>query len=157
MEVTLLLVIAIFAINVYLHRPVLESFLFSLALAVGLTPQLLPAIISVNLAHGARRMAQSEGHRQAPGLDRELRQHGHPLLGQDRHADRGQSRPVARGRSDVAGEPERARSCLYAYLNASFQTGYANPIDEAIRADGPATSAANGSSTKCRTTSSASD
>ena len=55
MEVTLVLVIAIFAINVYLERPVLESFLFSLALAVGLTPQLLPAIVSINLAHGAKR------------------------------------------------------------------------------------------------------
>ena len=57
MEVTLLLVIIIFAVNVYLARPVLDSFLFSLALAVGLTPQLLPAIISVNLAHGAKYMA----------------------------------------------------------------------------------------------------
>lgn len=57
LEVTLVLVIAIFAINVYLARPVLDSFLFSLALAVGLTPQLLPAIISINLAHGAKRMA----------------------------------------------------------------------------------------------------
>jgi Mg2+-importing ATPase len=53
MEVTLVLVITIFAINVYLARPVLDDFLFSLALAVGLTPQLLPAIISVNLVHGA--------------------------------------------------------------------------------------------------------
>ena len=60
MEVTLMLVIAIFAINVYLARPVLESFLFSLALAVGLTPQLLPAIISINLAHGAKKMAQEK-------------------------------------------------------------------------------------------------
>ena len=57
MEVTLVLVIAIFAINVYLERPALESLLFSLALAVGLTPQLLPAIISINLAHGAKRLA----------------------------------------------------------------------------------------------------
>jgi P-type Mg2+ transporter len=56
-EITLLLVLCIFAANVLLHRPVLDSFLFSLALAVGLTPQLLPAIISVNLAHGAKRMA----------------------------------------------------------------------------------------------------
>ena len=56
-EVTLILVVIIFAINVYLHRPVLDSFLFSLALAVGLTPQLLPAIISINLAHGAKKMA----------------------------------------------------------------------------------------------------
>ena len=53
MQITLVLVIAIFAINVYFNRPVLDSFLFSLALAVGLTPQLLPAIISINLAHGA--------------------------------------------------------------------------------------------------------
>ena len=50
--------IIIFAINVLLHKPVLDSFLFSLALAVGLTPQLLPAIISVNLSTGARRMAK---------------------------------------------------------------------------------------------------
>ena len=58
LEVTLVLVIGIFAFNVYLHRPVLDSFLFAMALAVGLTPQLLPAIISINLAQGARRMAQ---------------------------------------------------------------------------------------------------
>lgn len=56
-RVTLILVILIFAFNVYLHRPVLDSFLFALALAVGLTPELLPAIISVNLASGAQRMA----------------------------------------------------------------------------------------------------
>ncbi len=59
-EVTLVLVVIIFAVNVYLHRPVLDSFLFSMALAVGLTPQLLPAIISINLAHGAKRMAQKK-------------------------------------------------------------------------------------------------
>jgi Mg2+-importing ATPase len=60
MEVTLVLAIAIFAINVYFHRPVLEAFIFSLAVAVGLTPQLLPAIISINLAHGASRMAKQK-------------------------------------------------------------------------------------------------
>ena len=54
---TALLVFGIFAINVYLARPFVDSLLFALALAVGLTPQLLPAIISVNLATGARRMA----------------------------------------------------------------------------------------------------
>lgn len=60
MEVTLTLVGLIFAANVYLHRPVLESFMFSLALAVGLTPQLLPAIISINLARGAKTMAKKQ-------------------------------------------------------------------------------------------------
>ena len=57
MEVTLVLVVVTFAINVYFARSVLDSLLFSLALAVGLTPQLLPAIISINLAHGAKIMA----------------------------------------------------------------------------------------------------
>ena len=57
MEVTLLLVLGIFAANVYFARPVLESLMFSLALAIGLTPQLLPAIVAVNLARGASRMA----------------------------------------------------------------------------------------------------
>ena len=46
LEITLLLVIAVFAINVFFHRPVLESFLFSLAHAAGLTPQLLPRPLS---------------------------------------------------------------------------------------------------------------
>ena len=64
MEVTLILVIVIFAGNVFLHRPVMDSFLFALALAVGLTPQLLPAIISINLAQApsawpARRLLSS--------------------------------------------------------------------------------------------------
>jgi len=60
MEVTLIMVIAIFAVNVLLKRPVLDPFLFSLALAVGLTHQLLPAIITINLSHGANRMAQEK-------------------------------------------------------------------------------------------------
>ncbi|HVY39916.1 MAG TPA: cation-transporting P-type ATPase, partial [Polyangia bacterium] len=55
MELTLLLVLGIFAVNVYFARPVLESLMFSLALAIGLTPQLLPAIVAVNLARGASR------------------------------------------------------------------------------------------------------
>ncbi len=57
-EITLILVIAIFAFNIYFQKPILDSLLFALALAVGLTPQLLPAIISINLATGAKRMAQ---------------------------------------------------------------------------------------------------
>ena len=57
LRVTVLLVVAIFVFNTLFGKPLIESLLFSLALAVGLTPQLLPAIISVNLSHGARRMA----------------------------------------------------------------------------------------------------
>src|SRR5262249_24972663 len=54
---SLLLVLTVVLINTGLHRPWLESFLFALALAVGLTPELLPMIVSVCLARGALRMA----------------------------------------------------------------------------------------------------
>lgn len=57
-NVTLILTAAVFAVNAALHHPLLESLLFSLAIAVGLTPQLLPAIVTVSLATGARRLAK---------------------------------------------------------------------------------------------------
>ncbi len=50
------LTLSIFAINVALHKPVLDALLFSLAIAVGITPQLLPAVVSTSLAAGSRRM-----------------------------------------------------------------------------------------------------
>ena len=56
--VTALLAGSIFAINVALGRSLLQSALFALAIAVGLTPQLLPAIVTVSLATGARRLAR---------------------------------------------------------------------------------------------------
>ena len=60
MEVTLLLVIAIFAINVYLARPVLEAFLFSMALAVG-----LPAIAAGHHQHQSGHGGQAHGPQQS--------------------------------------------------------------------------------------------
>jgi Mg2+-importing ATPase len=49
---------AIFVINVLLHKPVIDALLFSLAIAVGITPQLLPAVVSSSLAAGSRRMSR---------------------------------------------------------------------------------------------------
>ena len=49
---------AIFVINVVLHRPVIDALLFSLAIAVGITPQLLPAVVSTSLAAGTRQLAR---------------------------------------------------------------------------------------------------
>ena len=51
---------AIFAINVGLHKPVIDALLFSLAIAVGITPQLLPAVVSTSLAAGSRRLAKKK-------------------------------------------------------------------------------------------------
>jgi Mg2+-importing ATPase len=56
--ITGLLAGSIFVLNALLGRPLLESLLFSLAIAVGMTPQLLPAIVTVSLATGARRLVK---------------------------------------------------------------------------------------------------
>jgi Mg2+-importing ATPase len=58
--VTALLAGSIFVINAALGRSLLQSALFALAIAVGLTPQLLPAIVTVSLATGARRLARRQ-------------------------------------------------------------------------------------------------
>jgi P-type Mg2+ transporter len=56
-QVAVALSSAIFVINVILQRSLLESLLFSLAIAVGITPQLLPAIVTTSLATGSRRLS----------------------------------------------------------------------------------------------------
>jgi Mg2+-importing ATPase len=131
MEVTLVLVIAIFAINVYFHRPVLEAFIFSLAVAVGLTPQLLPAIISINLAHGARRMALDKVIvRRLSSIENFGSMN---VLCSDKTGTLTEG--VVHVRSALTLEGQDSEEVLrYAYLNAVFETGLVNPIDEAIRA-----------------------
>jgi len=52
------LTVAIFIINVAFSRPLLDALLFSLAIAIGITPQLLPAIVSVSLSTGSRALAR---------------------------------------------------------------------------------------------------
>jgi Mg2+-importing ATPase len=59
-EVAAVLTTSIFVINVVLQRPLLEALLFSLAIAVGITPQLLPAVVTTSLATGSRRLAQKK-------------------------------------------------------------------------------------------------
>jgi Mg2+-importing ATPase len=59
-KVAAVLTVGIFAVNVALHRPLLEAVLFSLAIAVGISPQLLPAVVSTSLAAGSRRLAQQK-------------------------------------------------------------------------------------------------
>jgi Mg2+-importing ATPase len=130
MEITLVLVIAIFAINVFLSRPVLDSFLFALALAVGLTPQLLPAIISINLAHGAKRMALNKvivkrlaAIENFGSMD---------VLCSDKTGTLTEGVVKLHSALNVDGQ-ESEKVLLYAFLNAFYETGFRNPIDEAIR------------------------
>jgi Mg2+-importing ATPase len=57
-QVAMVLTTSIFVVNVVLQRSLLDSLLFSLAIAVGITPQLLPAVVSTSLATGSRRLAR---------------------------------------------------------------------------------------------------
>ena len=131
MEVTLVLVVATFAINVYFTRPVLESLLFSLALAVGLTPQLLPAIISINLAHGAKRMAQQKVIVKRLASIENFGSMN--VLCSDKTGTLTEGVIRIHSVLDVNGD-ESEKALLYASLNAFYQTGFTNPIDDAIRA-----------------------
>jgi Mg2+-importing ATPase len=129
-QVTLLLVIAIFGFNVYLHKPVLESFLFALALAVGLTPQLLPAIISINLSHGARRMAERKVIvKRLTAIENFGSMN---VLCSDKTGTITEGVVHLHAALDSRGR-ESSKVMLYAYLNAANETGLINPIDEAIR------------------------
>jgi Mg2+-importing ATPase len=129
MEVTLLLVVAIFAINVYLERHVLDSFLFSLALAVGLTPQLLPAIISINLSHGAKRMAEKKVIvKRLSSIENFGCMN---IICSDKTGTLTEGTVQLQSALDLNGEANE-KVFLLAYINAFYETGFTNPIDKAI-------------------------
>ncbi len=130
-ETMFVLVFIIFAANVLLNRPTLDALLFSVALAVGLTPQLLPAIISVNLSHGAQAMAAAgvivrrlSSIENLGSMDVLCTDKTGTLTEGVVHLDRA---------LDSRGQPSD-EVLLYASLNASLQTGLANPLDQAILA-----------------------
>ncbi|MCL5986279.1 MAG: magnesium-translocating P-type ATPase [Actinobacteria bacterium] len=130
MEITLTLVIAIFAINVFLARPVLDSFLFSLALAVGLTPQLLPVIISINLSHGAKHMAKEKVI--VKRLSSIENFGSMNILCSDKTGTLTKGVVQLHSAVDVNGI-ESEKVVFYSYINAFYETSFTNPIDEAIR------------------------
>ena len=130
MEVTLILVVLIFVANVYLQRPVLESFLFSLALAVGLTPQLLPAIVSVNLARGAKQMAKKQVIvKRLPAIENFGSMN---VFCTDKTGTLTEGEVKIHAAVDIDGK-ESDRVLMHAYLNAASESGYVNAIDVAIR------------------------
>lgn len=132
-EVMLVLVLLVFAVNVFFDKPVLDSLLFSLALAVGLTPQLLPAIINVNLAKGSQVMA-TKGVivRRLTSIENFGSM---DTLCTDKTGTLTEGVVRLDGAVDWRGQPSDI-VFGYAYLNAHFQTGLASPLDEAIIAHG---------------------
>ena len=129
MEITLVLVVIIFGINVLLHKPVLDSFLFTLAIAIGLTPQLLPAIITVNLAQGARKMAKKNVI--VKRLNSIENFGSMDVLCSDKTGTLTEGKVNVYKGTDIY-QKENNKVLLLAKMNATLQQGFKNPIDEAI-------------------------
>ncbi len=129
MEVTLLFTAIIFALNVYLHKPVLDSFMFSLALAIGFTPQLLPAIITINLSKGAREMAKKKVIVKRLAAIENFG--GMNVLCSDKTGTVTLGKANVKDAIDALGNSS-GKVYYYAWLNASLQRGFHNPMDTAI-------------------------
>lgn len=130
LAITGVLVVVVFLANIYFQRPIVESFLFALALAVGMTPQLLPAITSVVLATGAKTMAKSDvivkrllAIENFGGMD---------VLCLDKTGTLTEGSVELHSACDIYGEPSQ-RVLRLAAINSHFESGFENPIDTAIR------------------------
>ena len=128
-QVMTVLVLVVFAVNVLLDKPPINSLLFAVALAVGIAPELLPAIISLTLSKGALHMAKRGVIvRRLAALE----DFGSmDVLCTDKTGTLTQGVVQLDGAVDALGQASE-RVFLAAYLNAHFQTGLPNPLDEAI-------------------------
>lgn len=124
-----ILVLAVLIINIVLDKPVIDSLLFAIALAVGIAPELLPAIINVNLSKGAQKMAKSGVIVRRLNAIENLG--SMDILCTDKTGTITEGVVRLDGAFDLNGNPSE-KVMLWAYLNAAFQTGISNPLDEAI-------------------------
>lgn len=129
-KIMLIMVLIVLSINIFLAKPFLDSLLFSLALAVGLTPELLPAIISITLSHGAQQMAKRgvivrrlNAIENFGSMD---------ILCTDKTGTLTEGLVHLDGAFDTQGQPSKT-ILKFAFLNAHFQNGLNNPLDEAIQ------------------------
>jgi Mg2+-importing ATPase len=128
-SVMLVMVFVVFIVHVLNGRPTIETLLFSVALAVGLSPELLPAILSVNLARGAQMMARHgvlvrhlNAIENLGSMD---------VLCTDKTGTLTEGVVVLEGAYDPSGTASADVQKLGA-LNAALETGLASPLDDAI-------------------------
>ncbi len=130
MEIALMLALIIFAVNVYFEKPFVDSLLFSLTLAIGVTPFLLPAIVSINLAYGARHMAsQKVIVKRLVSIENFGSMN---IFCSDKTGTLTSGEIHIHDYLDITGL-KNYKIMDMAYINAMYHTGYANPIDEAIK------------------------
>ena len=131
MQVTFVLVIFVFFVNAFLKHDVLEALLFSVALAVGLTPELLPMIITVNLSRGA--MAMAKKGVVVKRLSSIENFGSMNVLCTDKTGTLTENRIKLVLHVDVEGNDDD-KVLQYSFLNSKFQTGLKSPLDDAILA-----------------------
>jgi Mg2+-importing ATPase len=129
------LVVLVFAVNVLYARPVVEALLFSIALAVGLSPELLPAILSVTLARSARALADRGVLVRRLAAVENLG--SMDVLCTDKTGTLTEGVVSIEGAYDADGRPAPDVLAV-AVRNARLETGLENPIDEALLRDAPA-------------------
>jgi Mg2+-importing ATPase len=127
--ITMLLVLFVLLVNIILHRPLLESFLFSVALAVGMTPEMMPMIITVTLAQGARRMTKKKVLvKQLAAIE----DFGSiDILCSDKTGTLTEGEIVLDRHVDVQGKDDD-NVLRMIYLNSYFEAGIKSPLDAAI-------------------------
>jgi Mg2+-importing ATPase len=130
-RVILILVVGVFAVDVALHKPFVESLLFAIALAVGLTPELLPAIVTVNLSRGARALAHDGVLvKRLPAIQN---LGSMTILCTDKTGTLTEGRLTLERASGPDGRDAPGALAL-AWLNSHFETGFTNPLDIAVLA-----------------------
>jgi len=126
-------VLFVLTVNLLLGRPLISSLLFAVALAVGLTPELLPAIINVTLAAGARAMAKQGVI--VRRLDAIENLGSMDIFCTDKTGTLTEGVIVLQDATDADGRTSTQIRQL-AFLNAAFETGIDNPLDAALAAAG---------------------
>lgn len=133
---TLALVGFVLIARLALGKPMLESFLFALALGVGLTPELLPMIVTITLARGAQRMATARVVVKRLSAIHDLGQMD--VLCTDKTGTLTEARIALTGHPAIDGM-DSERVLMLAAINARFESGLKSPLDEALLAhDGAA-------------------
>jgi P-type Mg2+ transporter len=131
MRLTILLVLFVLLVNAFMHKPWLDSFLFAVALAVGLTPELLPMVVSVTLSRGALHMAKKRVIVKRLTSITDLG--SMDVLCTDKTGTLTEAKIRLEQHVDPQGKPSE-RVLELAYLNSFFETGLKSPLDEAILA-----------------------
>ncbi len=125
----LVMVPVVFVINGFSKGDWLEAFLFGVAVAVGLTPEMLPMIVTANLAKGA--VAMSRRKMIVKRLNAIQNFGAMDVLCTDKTGTLTQDRIILERHLNVVGEEDDAVLAL-AYLNSAHQTGLKNLLDAAI-------------------------